>query len=257
MAKFVPVSRQHHSSRSWIRPVNYDFAARDAFCPLAGLEIAAAATSYPIAFMKVAEAYQPIAVLAQSAGTNLYLAPNGTWVPGRYVPSLIRVYPFRLLSAEDKSSMVLCVDESSGLVQDGNNGEPFFHPDGQVAPALANIARLLEAAARSRLSLEPALASLAAAGLMVPWEQADAPEPSKGGLYRIDERRLRSLDDASFGALRHNNALPLAYAQLLSMSNLDMLAQLAVARTRAGEAASGDTLNQMFGGQVEQVLRFD
>ncbi len=257
MATFVPVSRQHHSSRSWVRPVNYDFAARDAVCPLAGLEIAAAATSYPIVFIKGADAYQPIALLAQSAGTNLYLAPNGSWVPGRYVPSLIRVYPFRLLSSGNKSSMVLCVDESSGLVQDGNRGEPFFDPDGQLARSVASIAGLLEAAERSRRSLEPALASLAAAGLIVPWEQAGALEPTKGGFYRIDERRLRALDDASFGALRHNNALPLAYAQLLSMSNLEILSQLAIARTRAGEAASGDTLNQMFGGPAEHVLRFD
>ena len=257
MATFVPVSRQLHSSKSWVRPVNYDFAARDAICPLAGLEIPVAAISYPIAFIKVADAYQPVAVLSQSAGTNLFLAPNGTWVPGRYVPSLVRVYPFRLLPAENKSSMVLCVDEGSGLVQDGNRGEPFFDPDGQVAPSVANITGLLEAAARSRASLEPALASRAATGLIVPWEQASTPEQAKAGLYRIDERRLRSLDDASFGVLRHNNALPLAYAQLLSMSNLEMLAQLAIARTRVGEAASSDTLNQMFGGQAEQVLRFD
>ena len=257
MVKFVPVSRQLHSSKSWVRPINYDFAARDAICPLAGLEIPAAATSYSIAFIRGKAAYQPVAVFSHNVGTNLYLSPNGSWIPGRYVPSVIRAYPFRLLPTPNKSSMMLCVDESSGLVRDTNQGEPFFDEAGKVAETVASITAFLEAAARSNVSAGLALKSLAAAEVIVPWDNGGSAGQAMGNLYRVDEQRLRALDDAAFSSLRSHNALAIAYAQLISMSNMELLPQLASARQKASQAASGDTLSRILDGYAEQTLRFD
>lgn len=257
MAMYVPVSRQQHSSKSWARPVNYQFAARDALCALVGAEIAAAATSYPIAFIKGDEAFQPVAILSYIPSTNLFLAANGNWVPGRYVPSVLRAYPFRLLPTPNKSSMTLCVDESSGLVHEGNEGEPFFDEAGKVAETVASIAALLEAAARSNVSVGMALKSLAAAEVIVPWDKGGSPGQATGNLYRVDEQRLRALDDATFSSLRSHNALAIAYAQLISMSNMELLPQLASARQKARQAASGDTLSRILDGYAEQTLRFD
>ena len=47
------------------------------------------------------------------------------------------------------------------------------------------------------------------------------------GAWRVDEGRLRALDDAAFLALRQDGALGIAYAQMLSMNRVEVLARLA------------------------------
>jgi hypothetical protein len=56
------------------------------------------------------------------------------------------------------------------------------------------------------------------------------------GLFRIDEARLNALDDEGFLKLRKAGGLSIAYAQLLSMNNIQMLAQLAEARAQMSQA---------------------
>ena len=52
------------------------------------------------------------------------------------------------------------------------------------------------------------------------------------GLYRIDEAALNALPDDAFMPLRKTGALPLAYAQLLSMNQLALLPKAAEVQAR-------------------------
>jgi hypothetical protein len=49
---------------------------------------------------------------------------------------------------------------------------------------------------------------------------------SVNGLYRIDEAALNALGNKAFLALRRSGALPVAYAQLLSMNQMGVLQRL-------------------------------
>jgi len=70
--------------------------------------------------------------------------------------------------------------------------------------------------------------ALQAAELIQPWprnlQQGENTVPVEG-FHRIDEAALNALPDEAFLALRKTGALPLAYAQLLSMNQLGKLQQ--------------------------------
>jgi hypothetical protein len=70
---------------------------------------------------------------------------------------------------------------------------------------------------------------LVAANLVQPWplsiKQGEQNVPVTG-LYRIDEAALNTLENEAFLTLRRSGALPVAYAQLLSMNQLVVLQQL-------------------------------
>ena len=107
--------------------------------------------------------------------------------------------------------MVLCVDEESKLVVDGNSaGEEFFDAQGNPAPVLKPVFEAAMALERDRKSTDLAVAALAQAGVIRPWEikvTTNEGERPIGGLYRADEAALRGLPDETFLNLRKTSAL--------------------------------------------------
>ncbi len=74
------------------------------------------------------------------------------------------------------------------------------------------------------------LAPLAEADVISEWPlkiQDGDQEKSVTGLYRIDEEKLNTLEDEKFLKIRKAGALPIAYAQLFSMGNIQNFLQLA------------------------------
>ena len=68
------------------------------------------------------------------------------------------------------------------------------------------------------------------AGVITEWplkiKDGDQEKPVTA-LYRIDEAKLNSLADEQFLKIRKAGALPIAYAQLLSMGNIQIFEKLA------------------------------
>ena len=171
-----------------------------------------------------------MAVLSLSPNRNMLVAPDGRWL-GAYVPAFLRSYPFALVPKQGTDQSVLCVDTDSGLVVEGNAaGEDFVGPDGNISPALKKALDFLNALERSRRATDVAVTALAAAGVIQPWPiklKAEQGDRAITGLYRIDEVALNALTDDVFLKLRKASALPIAYAQMLSMGQLGMFEHLA------------------------------
>ena len=64
------------------------------------------------------------------------------------------------------------------------------------------------------------------------------------GLYRIDEAALNALPDDAFLSLRKPGALPLAYAQLMSMSQFGKLQQAAVVKAKMMDQLQAQAASQ-------------
>ena len=171
-----------------------------------------------------------MAVLSLSPNRNMLVAPDGRWLGG-YVPAFLRSYPFALVPKQGTDQLVLCIDTDSGLVVEGDAaGEDFVGPDGNISPALKKALDFLNALERSRKATEVAVAALAEAGVIQPWPiklKAEQGERAITGLHRIDEAALNALADDVFLKLRKASALPIAYAQMLSMGQLGMFEHLA------------------------------
>ncbi len=90
-----------------------------------------------------------------------------------------------------------------------------------------------------RIALERAAAVLDKHKLIVPWQfnvKFDDKERTVGGLHSIDEKALMALPGDALKELVDAGALPVAYAQMISMQHLGKLAEWA---NQHGQFAKG------------------
>jgi hypothetical protein len=256
MANFVPVSKDTHGSKRWISKGRYDFAKTMAVVPIAAEETLHATREMPCAFTKVEDRFVLSVVLGLQPDTNLFVIPDGRWI-GSYTPALFRAYPFRLAKVQGQENLALVVDEDGGLSSDG---EPFFDEEGKPAPKLAQFIEFLTKIEQGRRKTDEVVKQLDDAGLIEEWpitiKGDDGSEQKINGLYRVAEQKLNQLDDESFLKLRRSQALPLAYMQLLSMRNIDILGKLAKAQIEVAQKQA-DQAAKLFYGDQDDELKID
>jgi hypothetical protein len=228
---------------------------------LVNLELAKAALAMPMAFIEVAGAFTLVGVLSIVVGRNMFVDADGRW-RGGYVPATLRSYPFRLLRREGTEEMVLCIDEASVLDSDGA-GHSLFDDAGNLSPSVKEAATFLRQIEHARKATEIAVRALVDADAIGPWDlQVDTGNERKKvkGLYRIDEHKLNALADDKILMLRKAGAIPLAYAQLVSLGQVLVLERLARMHAQPAQANPGsrpESLDQIFGRDSEQTLNFE
>ena len=260
MVQLVAVSQERHASKKWQRHSGYGVAAGECLAPIVGAEIVRAALSMPLAFLEQSGRYTLVAVLSLVPGRNMFVGPEGQWL-GAYIPACLRAYPFNLLPQQGTDQLVLCIDEGSGLVTDaGSTGEAFFDEAGAISSALKPVVELLTQLQSSRLATDLAIAALAEAGVIKPWQikiKSEQGEQPVNGLHHIDEAALVALPDDAFLKLR--TALPVAYAQMLSEGQLGVFAQLARLHNQPAPpavAALPENLDGLLERLGDDVVRF-
>ncbi|MFO7885374.1 MAG: SapC family protein [Desulfobacteraceae bacterium] len=242
MPQLSAITKQSHADKSWTRFSSYSFATKSSIASLVGAEIAKAVTGgLPLAFVKEQDRFFLAAVLSLTPGTNLFVARNGKWL-GEYIPSVFRSYPFMLGKAEGNDNPILCVDEDSGLVKDDKSAEPFFDDQGELSKSIQDILNFLSQIEKNKRQTVRAVSALAETGVITEWllkiKQGDQEKPVTG-LYRIDEAKLNFLEDEKLLKIRKAGALPIAYAQILSMGNIQNFAQLAKAHEQLKKPGPG------------------
>jgi hypothetical protein len=260
-AQFTPISHEQHSSKAWRRPTGYSFAEAEASVPIVGSELANAAPAMPLAFMEQEGRFLLVAVLSLMPGRNLFVAPDGRWL-GAYVPAMFRTYPFRLLRKQNSEEWVFCIlDDAKALVDAGEKGEPFFDSEGNLTPITKSGFEVLADCERSRGRTDAAVSALAEAGVIHPWgirvKDGDK-EQNVSGLFCVDEAAMNALSDDAFLRLRKASALPIAYAQLMSMGQLSMLERLAKLerRTTRPVPALPESLDKFLSLPTDDVVHF-
>jgi hypothetical protein len=239
MHSLTAITPEQHKGKYWKRYDSYTFVEKNNLAPLLAAEISKAIHAFPMAFINQGENFMLVGLMSLTPGKNMFVAPNGQWL-GVYVPSVFRGYPFRLARAEAKDDLILCIDEDSGLISD-TEGEPFFDEQGQLAKPVKDVLDFLSQVEHNRMATQQAVSTLADAGLITEWPlkvKAGEGEKNIAGVYMVDEAKLNSLDDEAFLKLRKTGSLPLAYAQLLSMGNIQVFEKLGQIRREQEAAAS-------------------
>lgn len=251
MTKFVPLNLNDHAGKKWVRNENYGFAARDAVVPLVANELSAAASEFPIGFVRDGSTLTLAALLSFKPNENLFVGPDGKWL-GTHVPLALRSNPFRLLRRSNQPGMVLCVDQDSDCIGTDAKGETLFDASGSPTQPVKEVLQFLERFESLRKITDSAVAALSEAAVIVPWSISvvgpNQPQMSVDGAYRIDEAALNQLDDEAFLKLRKARALPIAFVQLFSMQQTKKLGQMAQLQDRLRVQATEHQrmLNEMF-----------
>lgn len=208
--------------------------------PLTLTELPKALQSVPIGFIEQSGGvFVPAALLSLQPNKNQFVTADGRWIQA-YIPAACRAYPF-ILAKTEEGQQVLCIDQDSGLVVDGVDGEAFFQEDGQVAPLLQEVLNFLHQTEQSRNVTAAACALLKKYELIKPWPitvKSDGEDKTINGIFQINEGALNKLPADALVEIRDAGALVLAYCQMLSMQHLPVLGQLADAHAKAAAAAT-------------------
>lgn len=262
MARYVPISRERHQGKSWARLPNFRFAGQETLVPVVARELPQAALGLPLGFAEFEGRMRLVALLSVIPGQNLFVAPDGRWL-GRYIPARFRFYPFRLIPSGTQNDHVLCIDEDSGAIIDGSaNGEPIFDTNGDLGPIIKQLLKLLSELESSTKVTDTAVSALVQSKVIGEWSitlKTGQGEQRVGGINRVDEAVLAAIPNDAFLALRQTGALPIGYAQLLSMEHVNLLPELLKMRSTLVPPQSPklpESLDSLFGLTQDDTIRF-
>lgn len=195
--------------------------------PLTVEEFPLAQRDYPIVF-SISETPVPLALMGLNEGVNTFFDDDGKQVREAYIPAYIRRYPYLLAKLQpDSDQMSLCVDPSSGLVGDYDEGEKLFdgdQPSEHTKQLLQFCQNFEEAGMRTQQFVE----ELTKHDLLMDGEvsiaNAAGGENAQPFVYRgfkmVNQEKMRDLTGDQLRKWNQNGLLPLIFAHLFSLDQM-------------------------------------
>jgi hypothetical protein len=203
-------------------------------------EFGDACKEYPLLFLRAGNdadgkpLVAPVAVFGLVKGENLFFR-DGQW-NARYVPAMLRAYPFAMAPTGTDNQYVVCFDEAfAGLSND--TGEPLFDVNGEPTEYLSEIRRFVEQLETEVDRTRFAGRKLLELGLLQD-KRFDATLPdgtpiSVDGFLAVDEERMKKLSDAEALDLHRTGLNALLYLHMASMANMRHLLDMRVRQQAA------------------------
>lgn len=243
----VPLNRTEHKDLRLKGVPSMKFAMNAHSVPLTCAEFAPAARDLMIVFAGTDAANAgPIALLGLRENENLYVDGFGQWAPNAYIPAFVRRYPFVLGEkppGQEVGDFTVFLD---GAYEGFNTaeGERLFNEDGTDTEMLTNAVRFLSEFQQNVERTRSFMQQLVKHDLLEPRNvQLHKGEADSGqgitlnGLFMVNEEKLRALDEKVTHELMRDGLLGWVYAHLLSLANIDRLAQRLSLREQADTAA--------------------
>lgn len=221
-----PVTYARHGDRYWKRFSSYHFAETQHACPIVEKETLLVAAAFPIVFRNNEGSIEPVALLSLKADSlSPFVSNDGQWLAA-YVPSALRCPPFQAgWPIQPECSSQLLVDESSGLVTDSSEDEPFFTDAGELTAELSNVLRFISAREAAVIETRSMCDVIQGLDLLKPMAGYENVALSTGYLS-LDTRRMNTLSQAEKHALLDVGAIQLLHAHQVSLSHIAWLSRV-------------------------------
>jgi hypothetical protein len=240
-----PVDRiQHRTLRADFGAVHLERAAHLNSLFIALGEFGLICQDLPIVFVEAGanEAGQrevaPVAVFGLAQGENLALE-GGRWT-ARYVPALLRGYPFGVARAGGDNYVMVVDVPHAGL--SATEGEPLFDDKGEPSEALKERQRFVEQfevdAQQTRLACQRLLELELLKPMRFDATLPDGTTITLDGFLTVDGERLGALPDAQVVEMHRSGLLGLIHAHLISLPTMRQLVERRVDRAQALAAAA-------------------
>ncbi len=206
-------------------------------------EFADTCREFPIVFVKSGkdadgrDMLAPIAVFGVSQAENLFVV--GERWRGRYMPAVMRIYPFCMTRIDDER-LALCVDMAYAGANE-SEGEALFDAEGKASELLMRVQKQLEELEVEVQRTRAVCVRLQELDLLRDM-RFDATLPggrthTVDGFLVVDEEKVRNLPDAEVLDLHRNGLLGLIHLHWMSMRNMHPLLEWHVERAAAHNPA--------------------
>ena len=240
----VSIDRDHHRHTRLQLPVtDWTVTAGMNSTFLAATEFVDACREFPIVFVNAGKdpkgqtVIAPIAVLGVTQTENLFVE-NKSW-RGRYMPAVLRAYPFCTGRIDDERFAV-CMDAAWSGVST-TEGDPLFTGEGAPSPLLDSVQKQLEIleaeAQRTQLLCRKLVELDLLRDMRIDAKFGDGRSHSVDGFLTVEQDRVGALSDAQALELHKSGAMGLIQAHWISMGNMRMLMDWHIARHPAETAA--------------------
>ncbi len=216
----IPLNSQQHANwktrstdkATWLVGVNS--------IPLTVEEFPQAQRNFPIIFTS-GDNPIPLALMGMNEGINVFVDEDGTLNTQVYVPAYARRYPFMLAKLRPEAEeLSLCVDPSSDLVGEIEEGEPLFSGS-EPTDTTKNMLKFCENFEVAGNKTANFMAELKKHDLLMDGElniDTGNNQPfNYRGFQMIDENKLREVRGDVLRQWNQNGMLPLIYAHLFSL----------------------------------------
>ena len=216
----VLLSTQEHASwksRStdkaiWLKDVNT--------VPLTVEEFPLAQRNFPIVFSAGDNPF-PIALMGMNEGVNVFVEDDGTVPTPIYMPAYVRRYPFLLARIQPESEeLSLCVDPTSDLVGEFDDGEPLFNGS-EPSDSCRNTLQFCEQFEIAGQKTANFMAELEKHNMLMDGElniDVGGDQPfNYRGFRMVDENKLREVRGDILRGWNQSGLLALIYAHLFSL----------------------------------------
>lgn len=217
--KLVGLSSEEHKSLKIQTRNKFEYAENYHSISLASAEMLKAALSFPILFIqnKTDDGktdFDIVAILSLVANQNQYIE-DSEWTAS-YMPSAMRVYPFRL-----QGESVLIDEDAPHLSE--SEGDPLFTEEGEPAEALNHAIAFLKTCHDANVETKAWCKRMDELGLIT--EHNTTIVSPKGGrfklenFYAIDKEKLDALPDETLSTLAKDGSLALIHAHQISFEH--------------------------------------
>lgn len=216
----VPLNSQQHANwktrstdrATWLVGVNS--------VPLTVEEFPQAQRHFPIIFT-AGDNPIPLALMGMNEGVNVFLEEDGAVNAPVYVPAYARRYPFMLAKLRsDTDELSLCVDPTSDLVGEFDEGQPLF-ADNEPTDTTKDMLKFCENFEIAGTKTSNFMAELKKHNLLMDGElnidTGDGRPFNYRGFQMVDENKLRDIRGDILRQWNQNGMLPLIYAHLFSL----------------------------------------
>lgn len=226
--KLVPISKKLHVGFNFNPPEGFSFISDTHIVALMAPEYPRAASEFPIVFVESESGgFKSVAMLGVRPSENLLIDEQGRWLKG-YIPAVIRRYPFALAQGASESEFAVCIDEG-GSVLSKDQGEALFDENGEPSKLLENVKEYLLDLRKMELQTDAFCQFLQQNNLLTPLNiklKEGGSVKAISGLFAINNERLDKVSDEVILECRKRGYLPLIYAHLGSLSQIQSLLKL-------------------------------
>lgn len=221
----TPITKEAHLNIK-VKPIdNFDFVSDTHIASIMVHEFSRASSIYPIVFLedKEQDQFRPVVLVGLEEGENLFVQDN-KW-NASYIPAIIRRYPFALAQTGEEGRYTVCIDEESEFVNE-EEGQALFDEDGEAGEVIERVKKYLTELQQMEQFTKEFCDYMKSNNMFTPLNmkvRVGDEVKNINGAYVINEERFNSLSDEKFLELRTKKYIPVTYAHLSSLAQIERL----------------------------------